>query len=451
MKKSIIVSLIILSFLCFENTSSSMFGFFGNANELPLDSEAIQSLSTNSNFMESAEFNSIYEKLPKTGTTTRDFAAFTASPKAQKIFQPHFERIKLINCLSFQKNQASGRLSHTPKLSVTELYSGAAALKLAQSGKKVVVLIFADSTNVGGIYITKRGNPAGTQEEQTVLMAPEIYGYLGNNFGVHDIGGNGDEIYSAKQKRYYLNKNDYKNSNAINPAYGFILTNLLITHDVKNCSEIIKLPKEKIAEISYAFLSMPSFATDVSRDPTGAMLINCRDEKNGEKIYSEMNRAFSILLSDEKVGRNVFNNEVMKNIGKIAIFCPTKKLQDFADQYLGKNPNTSKIIAEITKLKLKRSEKVSSVFAEAQKNYEKCVLDKFTNLIRGTEAAGADTLVLGKIGCGAFLNDENEIASLLGRALIECRSIKHIYFAGLSKTDSFVKKVKTAMEKAVKK
>ncbi|MBO4405385.1 MAG: hypothetical protein J5821_01505 [Alphaproteobacteria bacterium] len=88
------------------------------------------------------------------------------------------------------------------------------------------------------------------------------------------------------------------------------------------------------------------------------------------------------------------------------------------------------------------------IFAEAQKNYEKCVLEKFTNLVRGAEEAKADTLVPGKIGCGAFLNDENEIASLMGRALSECQSIEHVCFVGLSKTDPFVEKVQVAMEKA---
>ncbi|MBO4405384.1 MAG: hypothetical protein J5821_01500 [Alphaproteobacteria bacterium] len=54
---------------------------------------------------------------------------------------------------------------------------------------------------------------------------------------------------------------------------------------------MIKLPKDKVAEISYAFLSMPSFAIDVSKDPTGAMLINQSREKDGEKIYEIMSQA----------------------------------------------------------------------------------------------------------------------------------------------------------------
>ncbi|MCR4623202.1 MAG: hypothetical protein K5780_00865 [Alphaproteobacteria bacterium] len=450
MKKISITALIMFCFLCYENAVGSMFGFFGNASELPSDSEAPQYPITETNFMKTAEFDSIYKKLPETETITRNFADFTASPEAQKIFQPHFKRIKLINCHNLHKNKISDMPKGIPQLSATELYSGAAALNLAQSGKKVVVLIFADSTNVGGIYITKKGNPAGTQEEQTVLMAPEIYGYLENNCCVHDIGDNGDGIYSAKQKRYCLNKNDYENSNAINPAYGFILTNLLVTHNIVDYSKMIKLPKEKVAEISYAFLSMPSFATDVSRDPTGAMLINCNDEKDGEKIYDNINRAFSILILNKNVGRSVFNNEIMRDIGKIAIFCSTKTLQDFAKKYFEKKLDISETIAEIIKLKLKRSEKISNIFDETQKNYEKCVLDKFTNLIRGAEAAEADILVLGKIGCGAFLNDENEIAVLLGRALTECQSIKHVCFAGLKKTDPFVEKVRTAMENHIK-
>ncbi len=66
--------------------------------------------------------------------------------------------------------------------------------------------------------LTKRGNPAGTQEGQTILMAPEIYGYLGNKFGIHDIGGNGGRIYCAKQKRYCLNKDAYENPQFVNPC-----------------------------------------------------------------------------------------------------------------------------------------------------------------------------------------------------------------------------------------
>ncbi|MBO7642191.1 MAG: hypothetical protein J6S86_03455 [Alphaproteobacteria bacterium] len=449
MKKSMI-ALIISSFLIFsyfENVEGNMLGFFGNVNEFPSDIETTPSATSESNFSNTVEFNLIYRNLPETGTTTRNFAFSTANPKFQKVFQPHFKRIKLINCRNLHKNLFSDQQKSAPKLSATELYSGPAALKLAQSGKKVVVLIFADSTNAGGIYLIKRGNPANTQEEQTILMAPEIYGYLKNKFGVNNIGGRGDGIYRAEQKRYCLNKDDYKSPEIINPAYGFILTNLLVTHDVENCSKMIKLPKDKVVEISYAFLSMPSFATDVSKDPTGAMLTNYSEENDGEKIYDRMNRAFSILLKDGNAnGRDMLNNKIKRDIGKIAIFCPIEKLLDFSKRHLNKNLDTSEIIAQIIKLKLKKSDKVKNIFDEVQKNYERCVLNKFINLIRGAETAEADTLVLGKIGCGAFLNDENEIAFLLGQALTECKSIKHVYFAGLSKTDPFVEKVRTAME-----
>lgn len=434
------------AFLYSQHSSSIMFGFFSNMKEIPLDSMITQSLTIDSDFVKTTEFDFIYKNLPKTGTPPRDFAIFAANPETRNIFQSHFKRIKLINCRNLERNQHSTSQKNLPRLYATELYSGPVALNLAQSGKKVVVLIFADSTNVGGIYMTKVGNPADTQEEQTVLMAPEIYGYLGNNFGVHDISKDCDEIYSARQKRYCTNKDDYKSPKNINPAYGFILTNLLITHDVKY-SKMIKLPKDKVAEISYAFLSMPSFATDISRDPTGAMLINCSGEKNGETIYDRMRRVFNILLADEKVKLRIFNNEIMRAIGKIAIFYPIEKLHDFSKRYLEKDLDSSEILAEVIKIKLDHPEKVASIFSEAQQNYEKCVLRKFINLIRGAETAKADTLVLGKIGCGAFLNDENEIAVLIGRALSECRSIKHVYFAGLKKSDSFVEKVRVAMNK----
>jgi len=445
MKKRMIIVSFVLGFLYSENAASCAFGFPSNEKKFSENSGTTQTRIDESNFVQSANFDAIYRNLPETGTTTRDFAFFTANPKSQKVFQPHLERIKLINCRNLQK--IFDQQKSIPQLSATEHYSGPAALELAQSGKKVAVLIFADSTNVGGIYLTKEGNPAGTQEEQTVLMAPEIYGFLGNNFGVNDIAGNGDGRYSAQQKRYSLNKDDYENLEVINPAYGFILTNLLITHDVERCSKMIKLPKDKVVEISYAFLSMPSFATDVSWDPIGAMLINQSGEKDGESIYRRMKNALSILRKDKDVGRNISDRAVTIDIGKIAIFYSTEKLQNFSKKYLKKDLDPSNIIAEIVKLKLQKSEKVLSIFEEAQRNYEKCVLNKFTNLIRGAETAGADTLVLGKIGCGAFLNDENEIARLMGKALSECRSVKYVYFAGLNKTDPFVEKVKAAIEK----
>lgn len=436
-----------LSFLHFEDAKGSMFGFFGDARELPADFETIQIQADKPNFLKASDFDSIYKNLPKSVTTARDFAYLTADSEFQKVFRSHFKKIKLINCHDLYKNEHSDQPNNVPELYATELYSGPAALKLAQSGKKVAILIFADSTNVGGIYLTKRGNPACTQEEQTVLMAPEIYGYLGNNFGVHDIGGDGDEIYSAKQKRYCLSKDGYKNSEIINPAYGFILTNLLVTHDVERCSKMIKLPKDKVVEVSYAFLSMPSFAIDISRDPTGAMLMNQSGEKDGEKIYDRMRQTFDILRGDN----DVCSPQMMRDTGKIAIFYPTEKLRDFSKQYLGENLSISEIIAKIIEIKSEQPEKkVMSIFEEAQKNYEKCVFDKFINLIRGAETAGSDTLVLGKIGCGAFLNDENEIAVLLGKALSACRSIKYVYFAGISKTDPFIEKVRSAMGKISK-
>jgi hypothetical protein len=444
--KKAMIALAALSFFHFEDVKCGMFGFFGDARELPADSEIIQTRADKSNFLKTSDFDAIYKNLPETGTTARGFAFSTANPESQKMFRSHFERIKLINCRDLYKDKPSDQLKCTPELFSTELYSGPAALKLAQSGKKVAVLIFADSTNVGGIYLTKGGNPAGTQEEQTVLMAPEIYGYLGNNFGVRDIGEDGDGIYSAKQKRYCLNKDDYENSEVINPAYGFILTNLLITHDVSNYSKMIKLPKDKVVEVSYAFFSMPSFATDISKDPTGAMLINESKEKDGEKIYDRMREALYILRGD----KGICSPQMIRDIGKIAIFYPKEKLRNFSKQHLGRNLSMSEIIAEIVMIKSEQSEeseKVKSIFEEAQKNYEKCVFGKFVNLIRGAEIARADTLVLGKIGCGAFLNDENEIAEIMGKALAECRSIKHVQFAGLNKTDPFVEKVKIAMNK----
>lgn len=449
MKKFSLIALSLLNFLNFENVKGSMFGFFGDAEELPTDFETIQTRADKSNFLKTSDFDSIYKNLPETGTTARDFAFFTANSESRKMFQSHFKRIKLINCRDLYENRPSDQSKCVPELTATELYSGPAALKLAQSGKKVAVVIFADSTNVGGIYLTKRGNPAGTQEEQTVLMAPEIYGYLGNNFGLRDIGGNGDGIYDAKQKRYCLSKDAYENPQFINPAYGFILTNLLITHDVKNCSKMIKLPKDEVVEVSYAFLSMPSFAIDVSRDPTGAMLINQSGEKDGEKIYDRVRQTLDILRGD----KGICSPQMMRDVGKIAIFYPTKKLRDFSKQCLDGNLSISEIIAKIIVIKSEqpeKSEKVQSIFEEAQKNYEKCVFGKFISLIRGAETVGTDTLVLGKIGCGAFLNDENEITSLLGKALSECRSIKYVYFAGLNQTDPFIEKVRLAMKKISK-
>ncbi|ORX77965.1 hypothetical protein BCR32DRAFT_282735 [Anaeromyces robustus] len=424
----------------------------------------MNSESSISNFMETSDFDFIYKNLPETGTGTGEFASSTANPEFQKIFQSHFNRINIINCHNFN-NQSTC----TPEISAIKEYSGPAALKLAQSGKKVVVLIFADATNVGGIYMT-RFKPANTQEEQTVLMAPEIYGYLGNNYGVHDIGGNGDGTYNANQKRYCLNKDDYDNNpNLINPAYGYILTNLLVTHEVEYCSNMIKLPKEKIVEISYAFLSMPSFSTDISRDPIGAALIGQSGEKDGEKIYSNMREASIILQNDEKIGKDVYSSEIKQDIGKLAIFYSINKLKDFSNKYFNNDhQDVSKIISIIVKakillnkgkaakelkkeLKLKDfksfTEDVIKIVEEAQKNYEECVLNKFINLIKGTEKAEADTLVLGKIGCGAFLNDEDEIAELMGKAISTSKYIKYIYFAGLDKSDPFIEKVKKAMKK----
>ncbi len=446
MKKSLLVILGLLSFLHFEDIKSGIFESSGNVEELSENSKTIRTQIDKSNFIKTADFDSIYKNLPETGTTTRDFAYLTADPEFQKVFRSHFEKIKLINCRNFHEQKHSDQTKCVPELFTTEFFSGPVALKLAQSGKKVTVLIFADSTNVGGIYLTKRGNPAGTQEEQTVLMTPEIYGYLGNNFGIHDIGGNGDGIYSAKQKRYCMNKNDYENPKTINPAYGFILTNLLMTHDIEHSSKMIKLPKDEVVEVSYAFLSMPSFATDVSKDPTGTMLINQYGEQNGEEIYDRMKQALYILQRD----KGIYGPEVIRDVGKIAIFYPAEKLKKFSQQYLSKNISTGEAIADIVEMKSEQPEKlekVTIIFEEAQRNYEKCVSDKFIKLIRGAEIAGSDTLVLGKIGCGAFLNNENEVASLLGRALSECKSIKYVYFAGLNKTDPFIEKVRNAIKK----
>jgi len=426
----------------------------------------------NSNFLKTPEFDNIYNSLPETGTSTKEFADFTADPELQKIFHSHFERIKIINCHHFEENEEENSKKETclPELFEFEKFSGPAALELAQSGKKVAVLIFADSTNVGGIYMTGY-SPSGTQEEQTVLMAPEIYGYLGNNFGVHDIGGNGDGIYKANQKRYSLNKDDYEKPDVINPAYGYILTNLLMTHEVQHISSMKKLPKEGVVEVSYAFLSMPSFATDVSRDPIGAMLIGKREEKDGEKIYNDIRSACSILCSDKDIQKYYYTKEVNLKTGKVGIFCSEKKLQDFAEQYIKKDGNCSisdiivviikaNIILESEKEKeaIEKLQKelnienfesfekdVTDILKEAQKSYEECIIEKFTNLIKGTEKAEADTLILGKIGCGAFLNNENEISKLMGKAIAKSKYIKYIYFAGVRKDDPFITKVKEAM------
>jgi len=420
-------------------------------------------------YMETSEFEEIYNKLPKTGVTTCEFAEFTADSESQKIFKNHFERIKLINCRQLNNNTNSGSASKCePVVSSIELFSGPAALKLANDGKKVAVLIFADSTNVGGIYMTG-GNPAGTQEEQTVLMAPEIYGYLGNNYGIKDIGGKGAGIYSAKQKRYCTNKDDYENPEFINPAYGFILANLLMTHKVEYRSSMIKLPKENVVEVSYAFLSMPSFATDISYDPVGAALIGQSEEKDGNKIYDNMRRAIYGLREDTELDRNDYSL-MRRDIGKISLFYSVNKLKDFSNKYL-KDVNSNSIgdiiynvikanymiKNEITEAKLKeklRIEDFSSfkndtinIVNEARKNYEDCLMKKFSNLIRGAEESNSDTLVLGKIGCGAFMNKEEDVAKCMGKALLECKSIKHIYFAGTQKDDPFINNVKSYMKK----
>ncbi len=79
---------------------------------------------------------------------------------------------------------------------------------------------------------------------------------------------------------------------------------------------MIKLPRDKVAEISYAFLSMPSFAIDVSKDPTGAMLINESKEKDGEKIYDRIREAIYILRGD----KGICSPQMMRDAGKIARF-----------------------------------------------------------------------------------------------------------------------------------
>jgi len=419
-------------------------------------------------FIASSDFNSIYKKLPDTGTSSGEFAKFIASSKAKDIFKSHFSRIQLINCHHLQKEKeetvASVTSSCLPEIIPINLYSGPAALKLAQEGKKVAVLIFADSTNVGGIFITS-GFPAGTQEEQTVLMAPEIYSFLGKKYGVHDIGGHGDGIYGKKQKRYCLNKKDYELPDVINPAYGYILTNLLMTHNVENRLNMQKLPKEKVVEVSYAFLSMPSFATDISRDPIGAVLIGQTEEENGEIIYDNIKQTYSTLYCSQELFMN--KNNTLRKIGKMTIFYSYKKYKEFAKKYLDESHSISDIIAEVLRIYFLLSElgyseekvkellkvndvsnlkkDVESIVEEAQRNYEECILEKFSNLVRGAEQAGIDTLILGKIGCGAFMNDENEISVLMGRALSKCKTIKSIYFAAVKENDPFIKKVKDAM------
>lgn len=66
-----------------------------------------------------------------------------------------------------------------PSVESSSKFSGPLALELAQQGKDVAVHIFADATNVGGMYsLSKNTDPARTQEEMTVLMAPEIYSRL---------------------------------------------------------------------------------------------------------------------------------------------------------------------------------------------------------------------------------------------------------------------------------
>ena len=83
---------------------------------------------------------------------------------------------------------------------------------------------------------------------------------------------------------------------------------------------MIKLPKDEVVEVSYAFLSMPSFAIDVSRDPTGAMLISQSGEKDGEKIYDRMRQTLDILRGDT----GICSPQMARDVGKIAIFYPTK-------------------------------------------------------------------------------------------------------------------------------
>jgi len=423
-------------------------------------------MGLNKDFLKSSDFNTLYKKLPKTGTDEAEFANFIIDDKTPKIFKSHFERISLINCHNLPDTEEPSSSPSLPNISATPLFSGPAALKLAQEGKKVAVLIFADSTNVGGILITG-GRPAGTQEEQTVLMAPEIYSYLGNNYGVHDIGGNGDGIYGAKQKRYCLEKESYEKPDIINPAYGYILTNLLMTHDINVYSDMVKLPKDKVVEVSYIFLSMPSFSTGVSRDPVGAVLIGQSGEKDGEIIYQNMEEALSSLYRYKEIVDYLYSKKWNITLKKIAIFYSYKKLQEFAEKYLGGGRSISNIIAEVIKASiyfekgdlseeaLKKQlniddmngfrEDVESIIKESQKNYESCILTKFTNLVKGSEAAGADTLILGRVGCGAFMNDENEISAMMGKALATCKTIKHIYFAGLREGDPFVEKVKKSM------
>ena len=80
----------------------------GNVNEFPSDIETSLSSTLESNFINTVEFNLIYRNLPETGTTTRNFAFSTANPKFQKVFQPHFKRIKLINCRNLHNSLAIG-------------------------------------------------------------------------------------------------------------------------------------------------------------------------------------------------------------------------------------------------------------------------------------------------------------------------------------------------------
>lgn len=415
-------------------------------------------------FLKSPEFDAIYDKLPNTGTSSAVFAAFTADPESQKIFEPHFQKIELINCRDMDKAPSKSNSKNKLNISGNPSYSGPLALNLAQKGHKVAVLIFADSTNVGGIYMTG-GCPAGTQEEQTVLMAPEVYGFLGNRFGVHDIGGNGDGIYKENQKRYCINKDEYEDPTIINPAYGFILTNLLMTHNANGGYSMVKLPKEKVVEVSYAFLSMPSFATGVSSDPVGAALIGQSELKNGEVIYQNMSEATSALTGhyDDK-----YWNEKRLDIGKVSLFYSVNELQNYSNNYLTEGRSIGKTIFKVVdsyyklehskekdKLKKELNIKDFSTFKkdtiriveEARKNYEKCLTQKFTNLIRGVEKSGADTLILGKIGCGAFMNNENEVAYFMGKSLSECENIKNIYIPGVRENDPFINNVKNAIGK----